>query len=211
MERLLPSDRIMRTVEPRVLGGRYDIVAIASSAGGIKALIRLLGALPVGLPVPVLLVQHLDPQHRTVIADVLGRYVRLPVRLVREGELTVPGTVYIAPPNRHLLIGAGGRLTLSNTEPVHFLRPSADQFFESVAEAYGPRAVVCVLTGTGSDGAKGVRAVGSHGGVVMVQHPDDAEFRGMPEAAVETGAADFVIPLDEMAGLIQRLVGAAKP
>ncbi|MEU5434653.1 chemotaxis protein CheB [Streptomyces sp. NPDC020719] len=185
---------------------RYDIVAVASSAGGIHGLGVLLGALGADFPVPVLIVQHLDPRHRTVIAEVLARRMSLPVKLAEDGERAEPGVVYVAPPDRHLLVGPEGTLSLSRSELVHFLRPSADLLFESVAGAYGPRAIACVLTGTGSDGAMGVDAVKSRGGTVIAQDPGTAEFKGMPEAAVGTGAVDFVLPLEEIATVIRGLV-----
>ena len=187
-------------------GMPYDIVAIAASAGGITALGRVLGSLPGGFPVPVLVVQHLDPRHKTVIAEVLGRRARIPVKLAGEGEKAEPGTIYVSPPNRHLLVGADGVLTLSNSELVHFVRPSADLLFESVAGSYGPRAIACVLTGTGSDGAMGASAVKSRGGTVIAEDPGTAEFKGMPEAVVASGSVDFILPLDEIATVIRGLV-----
>jgi two-component system chemotaxis response regulator CheB len=190
-------------------GTPYGIVAIAASAGGITALGRVLGSLPGGLPVPVLVVQHLDPRHKSVIAEVLGRRAKMPVRLAREGEKAEPGTIYVAPPNLHLLVGADGVLTLSNSELVHFVRPSADLMFESVAGSYGPRAIACVLTGTGSDGAMGATAVKSRGGTVIAEDPETAEFSGMPEAVVASGSVDFILPLAEIAAVIRGLVEAA--
>ncbi|MER7397494.1 chemotaxis protein CheB [Streptomyces sp. NPDC000151] len=184
----------------------FAIVAVASSAGGIHGLSVFLEALGTGLSVPLLVVQHLDPRHGTVIADVLARRTPLRVKLAEDGEQALPGVVYIAPPNRHLLVGSNGVLTLSNSEMVHFVRPSADLLFESMAGAYGARAIACVLTGSGYDGAMGVDAVKSRGGTVIVEDPRTAEFRGMPEAAVETGAVDFVLPLEEIAAVIRGLV-----
>ncbi|WP_433663119.1 chemotaxis protein CheB [Nocardia sp. CA-128927] len=184
----------------------YAVVAIASSAGGITALFKVLGALPATLPVPVLVVQHLDPRHKTVLAELLSRRTELRVKLATAGETAEAGTVYIAPPNHHLLVEPNGVLALSGSELVHFVRPSADLLFESVAGAYGPRAVACVLTGSGSDGATGVSAVKSRGGTVVVQDPEEAEFKGMPSAAVATGDADLVVPLDEIAGVLRGLV-----
>jgi two-component system chemotaxis response regulator CheB len=189
-------------------GEPYGIVAIAASAGGIAALSRVLGGLPAGFAVPVVVVQHLDPRHKTIIAEVLGRRAKLPVQLASDGQRAKPGTIYVAPPNRHLLVEGQGVLVLSSSELVHFLRPSADLLFESVAGAYGPRAVACVLTGTGSDGAMGASAVRSRGGTVIVEDPDLAEFRGMPDAVVAAGAADFVLPIDEIAPVIRGLVEA---
>lgn len=192
-------------------GEPYGIVAIAASAGGVTALGRVLGGLPPGFPVPVVVVQHLDPRHRTIIAEVLGRRAKLPVRLASQGERAEAGTIYIAPPDHHLLLSEDGTLTLSSSELVHFLRPSADLLFESVAGSYGPRAIACVLTGTGSDGAMGASAVKSRGGTVIAEDPELAEFRGMPEAVVATGAADYILPLDEIASVIRGLVEARTP
>lgn len=184
----------------------YSVVAIASSAGGVRGASVLLGGLGPDLSVPVLLVQHLDRRHRTVIAEVLSRRTPLSVKLAEHEERALPGTVYVAPPDRHLLVGPDGVLTLSHSALVHFVRPSADLLFESVAGAYGPRAIACVLTGTGSDGAMGVDAVKSRGGTVIAQDPRTAEFDGMPMAAVGTGAVDFVLPLEEIAAVVRGLV-----
>ncbi|MEV0602614.1 chemotaxis protein CheB [Streptomyces sp. NPDC050315] len=184
----------------------FAIVAVASSAGGIHALSVFLEALGAGLPVPVLIVQHLDPRHGTVIAEILARRAAMDVKLADHNERALPGTVYIAPPNRHLLVGPDGVLTLSSSKLVHFVRPSADLLFESVAGAYGPRAVACVLTGSGYDGAMGIEAVKSRGGTVIAEDPRTAEFTGMPKAAVDTGAVDFVLPLEEIATVVRGLV-----
>ena len=189
---------------------RYDVVAVASSAGGITALSQLLGALPTDLPVPVLVVQHLDRRHETVLAQVLARRTPMLVKLAEAGERAEPGTVYVAPPNRHLLVSATGVLNLSDSELVHFVRPSADLLFESVAGAFGSRAIACVLTGTGRDGSMGVSAVKSRGGTVIVQDPASAEFSGMPQAAVDAGEVDFVLPLGEIADVIRGLVAAGR-
>ncbi|MFC8131003.1 chemotaxis protein CheB [Streptomyces sp. NPDC057302] len=186
--------------------GPFAIVAVASSAGGIQGLGSLLGALGPDLPVPVLVVQHLDPRHRTLLAEVLSRRTELTVKLAEDQEHVVPGTVYLAPPDRHLLVGPEGILTLSNSKLVHFVRPSADLLFESVAGAYGPRAIACVITGTGVDGAMGVEAVKSRGGTVIVEDPQSAQFAGMPGAAVDTGAVDFVLRIEEIAAAVRGLV-----
>jgi two-component system chemotaxis response regulator CheB len=186
--------------------GQYDIVAVAASAGGVQGLGVFLGALGADLPVPVLVVQHLDPHHRTLLAEVLSRRTKLRVKLAADHERVEPGTVYLAPPDRHLLVGPQGTLTLSDSELVHFVRPSADLLFESVAGAYGPRAVACVLTGTGLDGAMGVDAVKSRGGTVIAEDPETAQFPGMPSSAVATGAVDFVLRLEEIAAAVRGLV-----
>ena len=190
---------------------RFEILAVASSAGGVGALRVLLGALPAGFPVPVVVVQHLDPRHRTVLAEVIGRHTSLPVKLAEADETINAGVIYVAPPDHHLLVNAPGSLSLTHTALVHFVRPSADLLFESVAGAYGPGVIACVLTGTGSDGAMGVRAVKARGGTVIAEDPATAEFRSMPEAAIATGDVDFVLPLQEIASVVVRLIDPGQP
>lgn len=185
---------------------RYDILAVVSSAGGVKALIQVLGALPADFAVPVLVVQHLDPRHETVLAEVLDRRTPLQVKLAEAGEIVVAGTVYVAPPNRHLCVEPGGVVALSTSRLIHFVRPSADPLFESVAAVYDSHAIGCVLTGTGSDGSEGVRAIGACGGTIVVEDPASAEFKGMPQAAVATGVVDYVLPLDDIAAVLRGLV-----
>jgi two-component system, chemotaxis family, protein-glutamate methylesterase/glutaminase len=116
------------------------------------------------------------------------------------------GTVYIAPPNRHLLVNRDGRLALADSELVHFLRPSADLLFESVAASFCDRAIAVVLSGTGRDAVMGVTAIKSTGGTVIAQDPKSAEFPGMPEEAIATGNVDFVLPLAEIAAALVTLV-----
>jgi two-component system chemotaxis response regulator CheB len=185
----------------------YGIVAIASSAGGILALGRVLGGFPATMPVPVVVVQHLDPYHETIIAAVIRRRSSLDVRLAIDGERITSGMIRIAPPDRHLLVNADRTLSLTSNEPVQFVRPSADLLFESVAASYGSAALACILTGSGSDGAMGASAIKARGGSVIVEDPQSAEFKGMPEAAVAAGA-DYVLPLEEITPMVCRLVGA---
>jgi two-component system chemotaxis response regulator CheB len=189
---------------------RFEIFAVASSAGGIGALRELLGGLPARFPVPVVVVQHLDPRHQTVIAEVIGRHTPLTVKLAEDDEKISAGVVYVAPPDRHLLVNSQGTLTLSHSALVHFVRPSADLLFESVAGAYGAAVIACVLTGTGSDGAMGVRAVKARGGTVIAEDPATAEFNSMPQAAVATGGVDFILSLDEIAEVVVGLVNAGR-
>jgi two-component system chemotaxis response regulator CheB len=151
-------------------------------------------------------VQHLDPRHRSLMADILSRRTSLRVKQAEEGDHLVSATVYIAPPNRHLLVNPDGSLSLSQSELVHFVRPSADLLFESAAASYKDRAIAVVLTGTGSDGAMGVQAIKKMGGTVIVQDERTSEFFGMPGAAIQTGSADFVLPLDEVASALVTLV-----
>jgi two-component system, chemotaxis family, protein-glutamate methylesterase/glutaminase len=184
----------------------FDVVAVASSAGGLAALTKLLSGLPESFPAALLVVQHLDPRHRSLMAEILSRRTALEVRQAEDGDAIVAGSVYIAPPDNHLLANADGTLSLTQSELVHFVRPSADLLFESVAAAYGDRAIAVVLTGSGSDGSMGVEAVKKTGGTVIAQDETTSQFFAMPSAAIETGKVDFVLPLDEIALALCSLV-----
>jgi len=185
--------------------GAFDVVALAASAGGLTALTHVLEALPGDFPVAVVVLQHLDPRHRSLMADILGRRIRLPVKQAEHDEVLEVSTVYVAPPNNHLLVNPDGSLSLTQTELVHFVRPSADLLFESLAASYKERAIAVVLTGTGTDGSMGVRAIKKMGGTVIAQD-ETAEFQGMPSAAIATGDVDFVLSLKEIPGALRTLV-----
>jgi two-component system chemotaxis response regulator CheB len=184
----------------------FDVVAVAASAGGLQALSRLFSAVPADFPAALVVVQHLDPRHRSLMADILSRRTALKVKQAEEGDSLSPGTVYIAPPNRHLLVNPDGSLMLAQTELVHFVRPSADLLFESVAASFKDRAIAVVLTGTGSDGSMGVRAIKKMGGTVIAQDEATSEFFGMPGAAIQTGRVDFILPLAEIPAALVTLV-----
>lgn len=183
----------------------FEIVAMASSAGGLKALIAILGQMPAEFPAAIAIVQHLDPRHRSSLVEILSKRTQLTVKSAEESDRIENSVVYVAPPDRHLLVNPDHSLSLSQSELVHFLRPSADLLFESVAATYGKQAIAVVLTGTGSDGSTGVKAIKKMGGTVIAQDKQ-SEFFGMPSSAIETGVVDFVLPLDEIAEAIVRLV-----
>jgi two-component system chemotaxis response regulator CheB len=182
------------------------VVACAASAGGLNALSQVISGLPPDLPAAIVVVQHLDPRHRSLMAEILSRRTNLRVQQAQEGQSLEPGTVFIAPPNRHLLVNPDGTLGLSESELVHFLRPSADLLFESVAASFRERAIGVVLSGTGRDASMGVTAIKKMGGTVIAQDPRSAEFPGMPEAAIETGNVDFTLRLEEIADALVTLI-----
>jgi two-component system, chemotaxis family, protein-glutamate methylesterase/glutaminase len=184
----------------------FDLVAIAASAGGLRALTKVLSGLAPEFPASIAVVQHLDPRHRSLMADILNRHCRLPIKQAEEGDRVQPGAIFIAPPDRHLLVNADGSLSLSRTELVHFVRPSADLLFESAAASFRDRAIAVVLTGTGSDGATGVRAIKKMGGTVIAQDEGTSEFFGMPNAAIQTGGVDFVLPLGDIGPALTKLI-----
>jgi len=189
----------------------FDVVALAASAGGLAALNLVLTELPGDFPAALVVVQHLDPKHRSLMAEILGRRTRLRVKQAAEGDELRPGTVFIAPPNRHLLVDPDGTLSLSQTQLVHFVRPSADLLFESVAASYRERALAVVLTGTGIDGTMGVQAIKKMGGTVIAQDEPSSDFFGMPGAAIQTGSVDLILPLTAIAPALVGLVVKPAP
>lgn len=180
---------------------------MAASAGGLAALSTVLEGLPASLAVPVVVVQHVHPDHRSRLAEILARRTELPVREAVHGAPLTPGVV-VAVPGHHLLIRESGRLELSEAPTVNFVRPAADVTFASAADVYGAGTVAVVLSGTGSDGAEGVRAVHEAGGEVIVQEVESAEHAGMPRAAVATGVVDRVVPIGDIAAVLLELVAA---
>ncbi len=185
----------------------FDIAGLGASAGGLNALSHLLAALPEDFPSSIVVVQHLAPDHKSWIASLLGHSTRLKVQQAEHGEILLPGVIYVAPPDEHLLVGPG-KIQLAHTQLVHFSRPSIDLLFESVAGTYGARSIGIVLSGTGKDGAAGIRAIKEAGGITIAQKPETAEFRHMPEAAIATGCIDFILPLEEIG---EKLAGLCSP
>jgi two-component system chemotaxis response regulator CheB len=203
-----PGTRQDAPARPQAGAGAFGIVAVASSAGGLAALTAVLSGLPRDFPAPLVLVQHLDPRHRSLLAEMLDRCTELRVKMAEEGDRIIGGWAFIAPPNHHLLVTSGGRLSLTQSELVHFLRPSADVLFESVAARFTARAIGVVLTGTGSDASVGVSAIKRTGGTVIAQDQGTSEFFGMPSAAIATGSVDLILPIGEIA---PALVGLLQP
>ena len=200
-----PRKRASRTPLRRP-NGAFEVVAMAASAGGLSALSTVLAGLPADFPAAIAVVQHLDPRHRSLMADILSRRSRLLVKQAQEGDKLGPATVHIAPPNEHLLVNRDGSISLTQSELVHFVRPSADLLFESVAASFKDRAIAVVLTGTGSDGNMGVKAIKKMGGTVIAQDEATSEFFGMPGAAIHTGDVDFVLSLEEISSALVALV-----
>jgi len=196
---------------PGVTKAPFEIIAIAASAGGLTALTSVLGVLPAGFGATVVVVQHLDPRHRSLMPEIIGRRSSLPVHQAEDGAEVREGHVYLAPPDRHLLINRDATASLTRTELVNFVRPSADLLFESVAAAYGERAIAVVLTGTGRDGSMGVTAIKKRGGTVIVQDEASSEFFGMPSAAIRTGMVDFILSLEEIPAALLTLLAGERP
>ena len=184
---------------------------MAASAGGLAAVTHLLAGLPPDFAAIIVFVQHLDPKHRSLMHEIMGRRSNLPVTQAVDGMDLEPGHVYLAPPDNHMLVNSDATVSLTRSELVNFVRPSADLLFESVAAAYGERAIAVVLTGAGNDGSMGVTAIKSRGGTVIAQDESSSEFFGMPSAAIRTGAVDFVLSLEEIPAALRLLVAGELP
>ena len=193
------------------LAGRIDAVVIGASAGGIEALTALLPALPAGLGPPVFIVLHLPRDRPSVLAEIFTRRCAVPVREAEDKEAVVPGTVYFAPNDYHLLVDNGPQLALSADEPVHHSRPSIDVLFESAAEIYRERLLGIILSGANEDGACGLAAIHDAGGVTIVQSPRTARAPNMVLSALRLRPADGVLSLDEIAATLHTLDAGAIP
>lgn len=191
-----------RADEPR----DFAAVVIGGSAGGLEALLRILELLPGDLPVALAVVLHIPSSGPNVLVEVLSAHSRLPIREAQDKEPAEPGSVFVAPAGYHLLIDRGPCLALSLDQPVHFARPSVDVLFESAADEYGERLVGVVLSGANEDGARGLQAIQERGGLALVQSPDEAQSRAMPEAALARCPTARVLSANEIAAVILQSV-----
>jgi two-component system chemotaxis response regulator CheB len=184
-----------------------SVVALVASAGGLAAFRTILSRLPSDFPAPVLICQHRGHRawERDPLIELLARRSRLCVVEAHDGAHIKAGTAYVCPPNRHLLMRNDRCIVLSDSDALNRNRPSADLLLESLAAQFGPRLLVVVLSGSLSDGAVGVVKVKARGGRVIVQQPSTASCPGMPNAAISSGCADFVLPMDRIADALTTL------
>ena len=178
-------------------------VVIGASAGAVEALIRILPELPADYPLPLVIVVHLPPDRDSTLAALLDARCRIRVKEAEDKEPLLPGTAYIAPPDYHLLIEPELLLSLSNEEPVLYSRPSIDVLFESAADAFGDALTGIILTGANSDGARGLRAVCTAGGLTLVQTPETADADAMPRAALEACPGARALTLAQITGALK--------
>ncbi|MBI5093826.1 MAG: chemotaxis protein CheB [Candidatus Hydrogenedentes bacterium] len=191
---------------------RYRAIVAGVSMGGVEALRVMFGGLPGDFPLPLLVVHHTGVDPGSELASILDARSAIRVKEADDEEVIRPGTAYLAPANYHLLVEKSGALALSVDPPVNFARPSVDVLFESAATAFGSRLIGVILTGAGSDGSRGLKAVQDKGGVAIVQDPADAEADSMPRGALAVVTADHVLPLKNICGLLCSLAasGAGK-
>ena len=188
---------VQETVERTASG--FPIVGIGASAGGLAAFEAFFSGMPADTDpgMAFVLVQHLAPDHKSILTDLVRRYTHMQVFEVEDGMMVRPNCIYIIPPGRDMAFLSG---TLQLLEPAapRGQRLPIDFFFRSLAQDQGERAIGIVLSGTGSDGTMGVRAIKGEGGMVMAQNPESAEFDGMPRSAIATGLVDYELPPAEM-------------
>jgi two-component system chemotaxis response regulator CheB len=190
-----------------VTGRRPEAVVIGVSTGGPKALCSIFGALERGFPLPLILVQHNSSGFDRGFVQWLRDYTALEVWLAEEGGRPVPGQIYIAPTDRHLLLGRDGAFVFDDGPPVNNQKPAADMLFKSAADYYGAALISLVLTGMGCDGAEGTRAVKAAGGLTLAQDERSSMIYGMPRAAWETGCVDMVVGLEAIPRQLLFLAG----
>lgn len=184
------------------------LVTIGSSTGGPAALEQLFRVMPADFPVPILITQHMPPTFTGYLAQQLDANSPLSIREGKDGARIVPGEVWIAPGGRHMTIergGAFGIIRLNDDPPLNACRPAVDILFQSAAAAFGRGVLAAVLTGMGSDGAQGALAIQKGGGQVIAQDESTSVVWGMPRAVAEAGAADQVLPLDEIGPTLYRI------
>jgi two-component system CheB/CheR fusion protein len=176
----------------------FLVVGVGASAGGLEALEAFFAQMPSDAGLAFVVVQHLSPDFKSLMDELLSRRTEIAIHRVEDGMLVERDAIYLIPPKKEMII-AGGRLLLTDKDPATGLSLPIDTFFRSLAQDFGDRAVGVVLSGTGSDGSRGVRAIHEAGGLVIVQQEDTAKFDGMPRSAIETGVVDLILPPSDMA------------
>src|SRR4051794_35506852 len=187
------------------------VVGIGASAGGLEALEHFFDNVPTKTGMPFVVVQHLSPDFKSLMDEILARRTPLPISLVEDAMVVEGDHIYLIPPKKEMII-SGGRLLLSERDRDQELTLPIDVFFRSLAQDCATRAIAVVLSGGGSDGSRGIRAVHEAGGLVVVQDVESAQFDGMPKTARDAGVADFVLPPQDMpAALVEHAQRAGRP
>jgi two-component system CheB/CheR fusion protein len=176
----------------------FSIIGIGASAGGLEALKAFFDHVPSECHHSFVVVQHLSPDYKSHMAELLGKNTSLPVDEVKNNTTVEPGKVYLIPPKKNMTL-SGGKLILTNKPTTNELNLPIDIFFRSLAKERKEKAIAIVLSGTGSDGTSGVRNIKELNGMVMVQSPVQAKFDGMPQSALNTGLVDYVLPVESLA------------
>lgn len=191
--------------------GRFELVTIGVSTGGVDLLMALLPALPADFPAPLLVCLHAPAGTTASLVETLDRRSRIRVVEAQDQQLLQPGTACLGPGGYHLLVERDGRCGLSVDAPVKYARPSVDVLFDSAAQVYRERLLAVILSGAGDDGADGVRRVRQLGGAVIVQDPASAQLADMPRAALQAVHPDHIVKPEHLAALLLRLCREGAP
>lgn len=199
-----------RLVEAAPVAATSDwLVAIASSTGGPHALSVILAAIPKPFPWPIVIAQHHADGFVPGMVEWFLRVARIPVKVAEDGEALIPGTAYVSPSERHMRITPTRRVALAERDPKDIYRPSCDALLSSAAHSHASRAIGVILTGMGSDGAKGMQDIKAAGGVTIAQDEETSAVFGMPRVAIERGCIDKVLPLEKISAEIVSLARAS--
>jgi two-component system, chemotaxis family, CheB/CheR fusion protein len=188
-----PSDSLPSSAALPARAEAFPVVAIGASAGGLDACRTLLDALPAGAGLALILVQHLDPTHASMLVELLAGHTSMKVCQATDGMPIEPDHLYVIPPGAYLSAGAGV-LRLTPPQERHGARLPFDFLLHALAQEFGPRAIAVILSGTGADGSSGLKAIKEQGGLVIAQEPEEAGYDGMPRSAIQTGEVDLVLP-----------------
>ncbi|MCI8210670.1 chemotaxis protein CheB [Pseudomonas sp. S25] len=182
-----------------------DAIVVGASAGGVEALLKVFSRLRVGYRLPILTVLHVPEDRRSQLAQVFQARLSIKVKEADDKEDIAPGTLYFAAPGYHLSVENDFSLSLSQEDRVFHSRPSIDILFQSAADAYGPRLAGFLLTGANNDGAFGLSCIKQSGGMTVIQDPNQAQARTMPEAALALHEPDYLLPLNDIGQLLVEL------
>jgi two-component system CheB/CheR fusion protein len=200
---MMPGHPKVDLIQSPAADGKLTLVAIGSSSGGLEASTRLIEQIPVGKRLAVILVQHFDPVHKSLMVELLHGHTAMPVMEAANAMRVEADHVYVIPPGQYLRV-AKGLLVLHPAPTGHGARLPFDVLLNSVAEEYGPDAISIVLTGNGEDGSVGSSSIRAHGGRTIAQDPVEAEFEGMPQSAIATGHIERVATIDSIAAILAR-------
>lgn len=188
------------------VNSNIEAIVVGASAGGLNAMINLFSSLPEDLPVPIFVVQHTRSDENNLLVELISTVTKLKVSEAEDKAEINPGNIYIAPPNYHLLIEDKKTIALSTEAKVNYSRPSIDLLFESATRVFRSKLAGIILSGANNDGSKGISTIAGAGGVTIAQSPESAEFKVMPQSAIDTGNIKYIVDLAKMAEFITVMI-----
>lgn len=185
---------------------KYEVVVVGVSAGGLEALSHIIPSLPAEFSLPIIIVQHLHESSDNYLVEYINGKSALQVKEVTDKDPILPGNVYIAPANYHLLVEEERAFSLSTEDRINWSRPSIDILFESAADVYADKVIGVILTGANDDGSMGLKKIKEHGGLTIVQDPETAQSDFMPRSAIQVVNPDYVLKLEEIAPFLINII-----